>query len=91
MIHPEAADAARGSEAFVKALGEATELARSGEVDKPLADVLWFSDDLLDIDAACVQRPNVGEGPRGPFMEMRVRVAAPRGQLAGSPHEPSRA
>jgi|OpeIllAssembly_1097287.scaffolds.fasta_scaffold2282126_1 hypothetical protein len=91
MIHPEAADAARGSEAFVKALGEATELARSGEVDKLLADVLWFSDDLLDIDAACVQRPNVGEGPRGPFMEMRVRVAAPRGQLAGSPHEPSRA
>jgi len=91
MIHPEAADAARGSEAFVKALGEATELARSGEVDKLLADVLWFSDDLLDINAACVQRPNAGEGQRGPFIEMRARVTALRGWLAGSPHKPSRA
>ena len=85
------ADAARASEALVDALREAHELARAGEVGKPLADVLWFCNDLLDIMAEYVERPDAGEGERGAFMEMRERVAALRAQLAGSSDEPGRA
>jgi len=33
--------------------------------------VLRFRDDLLDIEADCVERPNAGEGQRGAFIEMR--------------------
>ena len=91
MIDPEAADAARASEALVDALREAHELVRSGEVGKPLADVLWFCDDMLDVMAEYVERPNAGEGERGAFMEMRGRVAALRVQLAGSSGEPGSA
>ena len=78
------ADTARASEALVDALREAAELAHAGEVGKPLADVLWFCDDLLDIMAEYVERPNAGEGERGAFMEMRERVAELRAMLAGS-------
>jgi hypothetical protein len=85
------ADAARASEALVDALREAHELARAGEVGKPLADVLWFCDDMLDVMAEYVGRPDAGEGERGAFMEMRERVAALRAQLEGSFHEPGRA
>jgi len=85
------ADAARASEALVDALREAHELARSGDVGKPLADVLWFCDDMLDVMAEHVERPNAGEGERGAFMEMRERVAALRAELAGSWGEPGRA
>lgn len=88
MIDPEPADAARASETFVDALREASEPARSGEGDKPLADALWFCDDFLDIEANSVERPNAGGGQRGAFMEMRERLATLRQQLAGSPHEP---
>jgi hypothetical protein len=91
MIDPEPADAARASEALVDALREAHELVRSGEVGKPLADVLWFCDDMLDVMAEYVERPNAGEGERGAFMEMRERVAALRAQLAGSSGEPGSA
>ena len=76
------ADAARASEALIAALREAHELARAGEVGKPLADVLWFCDDLLDIMAEYVERPAAGEGERGAFLEMRERVAALRAQVA---------
>jgi hypothetical protein len=85
------ADAAHASEALIDALREAHELARAGEVGKPLADVLHFADDLLDIMAEHVERPDAGEGERGAFMEMRERVAAMRAQLAGSPSEPGAA
>lgn len=51
MIDPEAVAAARASGALVHALREAHELVRSGEVGKPLADVLWFCDDMLDVMA----------------------------------------
>ena len=91
MIDPEPADAARASEALVDALREAHELVRSGEVGKPLADVLWFCDDMLDVMAEYVERPDAGEGERGAFMEMRERVAKLRAQLGGSPGEPGRA
>ncbi len=90
MATSSAGDAAHASAALVDAPREASERARSGEGDKPLADVLWFRDDLLDIEADCVERPNAGEGPRGAFIEMREWGAALRGQLAGSPHELSR-
>ena len=85
------ADAARASEALVDALREAHELARAGEVGKPLADVLWFCDDLLDIMAEYVERPDAGEGERGAFMEMREQVAKLRAQLEGSSGEPGAA
>ena len=85
------ADAARASEALVDALREAHELARAGEVGKPLADVLWFCNDLLDIMAEYVERPDAGEGERGAFMEMRERVAKLRTQLADSLGEPGAA
>jgi hypothetical protein len=84
-------DAARASEALVDALREAHELARAGEFGKPLADVLWFCDDMLDVMAEYVERPNAGEGERGAFMEMRERVAALRAQVEGSPGEPGHA
>lgn len=84
MIDPEATDAARASEALVDALREAHELARAGEVGKPLADVLWFCDDMLNVMAEYVERPNAGEGERGAFMEMRERVAELGAMLAGS-------
>jgi hypothetical protein len=85
------ADAARASEALVDALREAHELARAGDVGKPLADVLWFCNDMLDVMAVYVERPNAGEGERGAFMEMRERVAKLRAQLAGSSGEPGSA
>ena len=88
---PAPADAARASEALVDALREARELARAGEFGESLAEVLHFADDLLDIMAEHVERPNAGEGERGAFMEMRERVAALRAQVAGSPGEPGTA
>ena len=91
MIGPEAAVAARASKALVDALREAHELARSGEFGEPLADVLWFCDDLIDIMAEYFERPDAGEGERGAFMEMRERVAKLRAQLEGSPGEPGTA
>jgi hypothetical protein len=60
-------------------------LARVGEFSEPLSDVLWLCDDMLDIMAEHVERPNAGVGERGALMEMRERVAAPRSQLPGSP------
>ena len=85
------ADAARASEALVDALREAAELASGGEVGTALADVLWFCDDLLDVMADYVERPEAGEGERGAFMEMRERVAVLRAQLAASSGEPGSA
>jgi hypothetical protein len=77
-----ASDAARTSEALVDALREAHELARVGKLGKPLADVLWSCDELLDIMAEYVERSEAGEGERGAFMEMRERVAALRTRVA---------
>ena len=79
---PDPSDAAQASEALVEALREARELARSGECGEPLAEVLWFCDDMLDIMAEYIERPNAGEAERGAFMEMRERVAALRAQVA---------
>ena len=84
-------DAARASEALVDALREAHALARAGEFGPPLADVLWFCNDMLDVMPEYVERPDAGEGERGAFMEMRERVAAMRAQVAGSSGEPGRA
>ena len=53
--------------------------------------MLWFCNDLLDIMAEYVERPDAGEGERGAFMEMRERVAKLRTQLAGSLGEPGAA
>ena len=87
---PDASDAERASEALVEALREAHEIPQSCEFGEPLANMLWFCDDMLDIMAEHVERPNVGEGERGAFMGMRERVAALRAQLAGSAGEPGR-
>ena len=87
----DADEAARATEALIDALREATELACSGEVGKPLADVLWFCEDMLDVMAEYVERPDAGEGERGAFMEMRERVTKLRGQIASSSGEPGRA
>jgi hypothetical protein len=84
-------EAARASEALVDGLREADELAHSAEVGKPLADMLWFCNDMLDVLADYVERPDTGEGERGAFMEIRERVAELRAQLSGSSSEPGRA
>lgn len=78
------ADAAHASATMLDALREADELMKRGELGEPLEEVLHFANDLLDIIAGYVERPDAGEAERGAFMELRERVTAARATLVAS-------
>lgn len=86
-----AADAAHASAAMLDALREADELMSRGEYGEPLREFLHFADDLLDIIAGYVQRPDAGEAERGAFVKLRERVATARATLVNSRGDPERA